>query len=257
MKFTVRAWRQPDAAHLGHFESNDVSDITPEMSFLEMLDKLNDDLIRAGKEPFAFDSDCREGICGTCSLMVNGRAHGREHGCTVCEIRMRAFKDGEVLTVEPFRARPFPVVRDLIADRSAFDRIIQAGGYVSVGTGSVPEANATPISKADADRAMDAAQCIGCGACVAQCPNAAAMLFTGAKLAHLSSLPQGRVEWKTRVLSMVSAMDEAGFGNCSNHGECQAACPKELSLTYIAQMNRQFLFSALSIKRVKGVLEKP
>lgn len=257
MKFTVRAWRQDRAGSEGHFETHEVADITPDMSFLEMLDKLNEDLIKTGSKPFAFDSDCREGICGTCSLMVNGRAHGHQHGCTVCELRMRSFKDGAVLTVEPFRARPFPVVRDLIADRSIFDRIIQAGGYVSVGTGSVPEAAATPISKADADRAMDAAQCIGCGACVAQCPNGAAMLFTGAKLAHLFSLPQGRVEYKDRVLSMVGVMDDAGFGNCSNHGECQAACPKDIKLNYIAQMNRQFLFSALSIKRVKGVREKP
>ena len=261
MKFTVRAWRQKHSRDAGHFETHEVSDIGPDMSFPEMLDKLNEDLLRGGKEPLAFDSDCREGICGTCSLMVNGRAHGHQHGSTVCELRMRSFTDGQLITVEPFRARPFPVVKDMIADRSVFDRIIASGGYVNVSTGSAPEANAIPVAKADADAAMDAAQCIGCGACVAQCPNAAAMLFTGAKIAHLSRLPQGKVEWQHRVLAMAGAMDEAGFGNCSNHGECEAVCPKEIKLTNIARMNRQFLFAALSVKwtngRANGAPRKP
>jgi succinate dehydrogenase iron-sulfur subunit len=251
MRFTVRAWRQGGARDPGHFETHEVHDVSPDMSFLEMLDKLNADLIRAGQEPLAFDSDCREGICGTCSLMVNGRAHGHQHGSTVCELRMRSFDDGQTISVEPFRAKPFPLVRDLVADRSAFDRIIAAGGYVAVNTGSAPEANAMPISKNDAERAMDAAQCIGCGACVAQCPNAAAMLFTSGKLAHLTRLPQGRAGRRQRTLAMVAAMDEAGFGNCSNHGECEAVCPKELKLTHIARMNRQFLFAALSTKLAK------
>jgi succinate dehydrogenase / fumarate reductase, iron-sulfur subunit len=255
MRFTVRAWRQQSARDPGHFETYQVDDITPDMSFLEMLDKLNEDLLHSDREPIAFDSDCREGICGTCSLMVNGRAHGHQHGSTVCELRMRSFTDGQLLTVEPFRARPFPAVRDLIADRTAFDRIIAAGGYISASTGAAPDAHAMPISKADADRAMDAAQCIGCGACVAQCPNAAAMLFTGAKLAHLSALPQGKVERRERVLAMVASMDAAGFGNCSNHGECQAACPKGIKLNYIAQMNRQFLFASLAVQRVKAHFE--
>jgi succinate dehydrogenase / fumarate reductase, iron-sulfur subunit len=252
MNFELKVWRQFDNRAPGRFETYHVANIIPEMSFLEMLDRLNDDLIRRGQDPVAFDSDCREGICGTCCIMVNGRAHGKLHGATVCELRMRLFSDGETITVEPFRARPFPIVKDLVIDRSAFDRIVQAGAYISVSTGSAPDANAIPVTKHDAERAMDAAQCIGCGACVASCPNAAAMLFTSAKVAHFSALPQGRVEWRPRILALVEAMDSAGFGNCSNHGECEAVCPKEIKLTTIAQMNRQFLFSSLFTARQKA-----
>ncbi|MCY3023857.1 MAG: succinate dehydrogenase/fumarate reductase iron-sulfur subunit [Planctomycetota bacterium] len=252
MRFTLRVWRQKDARDPGRFETYEVVDVVPDMSFLEVLDKVNEDLIRRGQDAIAFDSDCREGICGTCCIMVDGRAHGRLHGTTVCELRMRAFRDGDTITAEPFRARPFPVVKDLMIDRSIFDTIIQAGGYVSIGTGAASDANAIPVTKEAAERAMDSAQCIGCGACVASCPNAAAMLFTSAKLAHLSTLPQGRVEWRYRVLEMVEAMNSAGFGNCSNHGECEAACPKQIKLTDIAQMNRQFLFSSAFTKREKA-----
>jgi succinate dehydrogenase / fumarate reductase iron-sulfur subunit len=256
MHFTLQVWRQPGPNHPGGFHTYPVRDISPDLSLLEVLDLVNQDLIQRAAEPIAFDSDCREGICGTCCLMVNGRAHGHLHGTTVCELRMRAFTGGQEIVIEPFRARPFPLIKDLMVDRSAFDRIIQAGGYVSVGAGAAPDANALPIAKAEAERAMDAAQCIGCGACVAQCPNGAAMLFTSAKLAHLYALPQGRVEWRERVLSMVTAMDGAGFGNCSNHAECAAACPKEIKMQLIAQMNRQFLFSSLSIQRVKAQLSQ-
>jgi succinate dehydrogenase / fumarate reductase iron-sulfur subunit len=250
MKLTLRVWRQKDSRDKGHFETYSVADVIPEMSFLEMLDQLNEDLVRRGEDAIAFDSDCREGICGTCCIMVNGRAHGRQHGGTICELRMRGFRDGETITVEPFRARPFPVIKDLMIDRSILDTIIQAGGYTSVNTGAAPDANTIAVTKEDAEHAMDSAQCIGCGACVASCPNAAAMLFTSAKIGHLSALPQGRVEWRYRVLDMVEAMERAGFGNCSNHGECQAACPKEIKLTNIAQMNRQFIFSSIFTKRV-------
>jgi succinate dehydrogenase / fumarate reductase iron-sulfur subunit len=256
MDYSLKVWRQAGEGQAGAFHTYQVRDISPDLSLLEVLDQVNQGLLRQRQEPIAFDSDCREGICGTCCLMVNGRAHGHLHGTTVCELRMRAFTPGQTILIEPFRARPFPLIKDLMVDRSAFDRIIQAGGYVSVGAGSAPDANAMPIAKAEAERAMDAAQCIGCGACVAQCPNAAAMLFTSAKLAHLYALPQGRVEWKERVLSMVTAMDGAGFGNCSNHAECAAICPKEIKMQLIAQMNRQFLFSSLSIKRVKAQLSQ-
>ena len=249
MKVTLKIWRQKDAHSPGHFETHEAADVMPEMSFLEMLDAVNEDLLRLGEEAITFDSDCREGICGTCCLMVNGRAHGRQHGCTVCELRMRNFREGETITVEPFRSRCFPVVKDLMIDRSIFDQIIQAGAYVSVNTGAAPDANAIPVTKENAEHAMDAAQCIGCGACVAACPNAAAMLFTSAKIGHLTALPQGRVEWRQRVLALVEAMDRAGFGNCSNHGECEAACPKSIKLTNIAQMNRQFIFSSIFTKR--------
>jgi succinate dehydrogenase / fumarate reductase iron-sulfur subunit len=210
------------------------------MSFLEMLDVVNEDLMTQGEEPIAFDSDCREGICGTCSMVINGKAHGGQHGTTVCQLHMRHFHDGDTIVIEPWRARPFPVLKDLITDRSAFDRIIQAGGFVSVNTGGAADANALPIAKKDADTAMDAAACIGCGACVAACKNASAMLFVSAKVSHLAALPQGRVERERRVLNMVKAMDEAGFGNCTVTGSCEAVCPKEISLDFIARMNREY-----------------
>ncbi len=245
MRFTLRVWRQKDAASPGRFETLEASDVSPDMSFPEMLDRVNEDLVARGLEPVAFDSDCREGICGACGIMVNGRAHGHTPGSTTCELRMRRFADGETLTLEPFRARPFSVIRDLAVDRGALEGILKAGGYVSVNAGSAPDAHAVLVGKEDADRAMDAAQCIGCGACVAACPNAAAMLFGSAKIAHLASLPQGRVEWARRARDMAAAMDEAGFGHCSRHGECEAACPKEIPLGNIARWNRHFLLASL------------
>jgi succinate dehydrogenase / fumarate reductase iron-sulfur subunit len=223
----------------------DAADVSPDMSFLEMLDVVNDDLIRKNQDPIAFDSDCREGICGACGIMVNGVAHGPEPGGTVCQLHMRRFKDGETITIEPWRARAFPVVKDLVVDRSAFDRIIAAGGYVSVNTGSAPEANNIPIARDRAEQAMDVAQCIGCGACVAACKNASAALFTSAKIAHLSLLPQGEVERTRRVVRMVNQMDQEGFGMCSNEGECQAVCPKEISIASIARMNREYMRASL------------
>ena len=222
----------------GSFESHVLDDVSEDSSFLEMLDQLNEQLLKQGNEPIAFDHDCREGICGTCSLTINGYAHGPENSTTTCQLHMRKFNDGETVTIEPFRAKAFPVVRDLIVDRSAFDRIIQSGGFISVRTGSAPDGNSIPISKVDADKAMDAAACIGCGACVASCKNASAMLFTSAKAAHLNLLPQGQAEKDARVLNMVSTMDDSGFGNCRNYGECSAACPKDISLDYIAKLNR-------------------
>jgi succinate dehydrogenase / fumarate reductase iron-sulfur subunit len=246
MNFTLRVWRQSDNSSSGTFAEHTVKDITPDISFLEMLDLLNNDLISRGEEPVAFDSDCREGICGTCCIVINGRPHGHEHGGTVCQLYMRSFRDGDVITMEPLRVRSFPIVRDLVVDRSVLDSIIAAGGYVSVKTGAAPDANAIPILKEDAEEAMDAAQCVGCGACAAICKNAAAMLFVSAKLGHLSRLPQGRVEWKRRVLGMVAAMDKAGFGNCTNEGECEATCPKEIKMGNIARMNLQFLRAALT-----------
>jgi len=245
MNFTLKIWRQKDHSSPGAFVEYTVKDITPDISFLEMLDLLNSDLISRGDEPIAFDSDCREGICGTCCIVINGRPHGHEHGGTVCQLHMRSFRDGDVITIEPLRVRSFPVVRDLVVDRSILDTIIAAGGYVSVKTGGAPDANAIPISKEEAEKAMDVAQCIGCGACAAACKNAAAMLFVSAKLGHLVRLPQGRVEWKRRVLDMVTAMDKAGFGNCSNEAECEATCPKEIKIGNIARMNAQFLRAAL------------
>ncbi len=241
MKFTVKMWRQKNAQSEGHFESVEVKDISPDMSFLDMLDVVNEERIKKGEEPFAFDNDCREGICGTCSLVVNGQPHGANYGCTTCQLHMRMFTDGETITVEPFRSKAFPIVKDCVIDRSAFDRIIQAGGYVNVNTGSAPEAATTPVPKPDADRAFAAAACIGCGACVAACPNASAMLFTSAKIAHLGSLPQGKVEADQRVLALVKQMDKEGFGACTNAGECAAVCPKEVGLDNIARMNRQYL----------------
>ncbi|MBU6335054.1 MAG: succinate dehydrogenase/fumarate reductase iron-sulfur subunit [Chloroflexi bacterium] len=245
MNLTLQVWRQPASAANGRFVTYQVRDVSPDMSFLEMLDVLNQQLILAGDEPIAFDHDCREGICGSCGMVIDGIAHGGQRATTACQLHMRHFKDGDQLTLEPWRASAFPIVKDLVVDRGAFDRIIQAGGYVSVSTGGVPDANAIPVPKESADRAMDAAACIGCGACVAACPNASAMLFTGAKVAHLGVLPQGQVERSRRVLAMVAQMDEEGFGGCTNIGECAAVCPKEIKLDVIAQLNRDLLRASL------------
>jgi succinate dehydrogenase / fumarate reductase iron-sulfur subunit len=222
-----------------------LDDISPDMSFLEMLDVLNEQLLKKGEETVAFDHDCREGICGSCSMMINGLAHGPERGTTTCQLHMRSFADGDAIYIEPWRAKAFPVVKDLVCDRSAFDRLIQAGGFVGVNTGGAPDGNALPIPKVDAERAMDAAECIGCGACVAACPNASAMLFLSAKVGHLGALPQGQAERKTRVRAMVSQHDREGFGHCTNISECEAACPKEISVEFIAQLNRDFIASAI------------
>ena len=240
MNLTLKVWRQKDANSEGALATYQANDVLTDMSFLEMLDVVNEGLIAKGEEPIAFDSDCREGICGTCSMMINGLTHGGKPGTTVCQLHMRHFKDGDVIVIEPWRARAFPIIKDLVADRSAFDRIIQSGGFISVNTGGTPDANALPIGKVDADHAMDAAACIGCGACVAACKNASAMLFVSAKVSHLASLPQGKPDRERRVLSMVKTMDEAGFGNCTVTGSCEAVCPKEISLNFIAQMNREY-----------------
>lgn len=245
MNLTLHVWRQKDATDAGRMVEYAVEDFSPDMSFLEMLDRVNDGLIAKGEEPIAFDHDCREGICGSCGLMVNGLAHGPGHGRTTCQLYLREFRDGEHLWIEPWRATAFPVIKDLVVDRSAFDRIIQAGGYISVNTGGAPDGNAVLIPRVDAERSMDAAACIGCGACVAACKNASAMLFVGAKLAHLNTLPQGQLEKTHRVLAMVARMDEEGFGNCSNHGECSAACPKEIPLEVIARMNRDHVVASV------------
>lgn len=233
-------WRQASATSRGKMETYEAKDVSPDMSFLEMLDVVNEDLIKADKDPIAFEHDCREGICGSCGLMINGVAHGPDAGTTVCQLHMRSFKDGETLYIEPWRARAFPVIKDLVVDRASFDRIAAAGGYISVNTGQGPDGNAIPIPKVLADYAMDAAACIGCGACVAQCKNASAALFTSAKVAHLAVLPQGNVERAERVVKMVAKMDEEGFGSCSNEGECEAVCPKEIKMTNISHMNREF-----------------
>ena len=240
MNFTLKLWRQKNASDAGHFETCQAVGVIPDMSFLEMLDVVNEGLIAEGREPIAFDSDCREGICGTCSLVINGIPHGGHKGTTVCQLHMRHFQDGDTITIEPWRARAFPILRDLVSDRTAFDKIIQAGGFVSVNTGGTPDANALPVPKTDADLAMDAAACIGCGACVAACKNASAMLFVAAKISHLSLLPQGKPERERRALNMVRAMDEAGFGSCTVTGACEAVCPKEVSLSFIARMNREY-----------------
>ena len=237
---SLEIWRQKDSLTSGVFETYSLQKISTDMSFLEMLDVLNEQLTREGKEPVAFDHDCREGICGMCGAVVNGIAHGPEPETTLCQLHMRHFKSGDTIVIEPFRSRTFPLVKDLIIDRSGFDRIIQAGGYVSVNTGGTPDANGIPIPSATAELAMDAAACIGCGACVASCPNGAAMLFTGAKIAQLSLLPQGQKERKERALSMVTAMDNEGFGNCTNERECEAVCPKGISIRNIARMNREY-----------------
>ncbi len=246
MRLTLHVWRQKSTDAPGRLVPYEAQDISPDMSFLEMLDVVNEGLIGRGEEPIAFDHDCREGICGMCSLNINGVPHGPERGTTTCQLHMRHFKDGDDITIEPWRARPFPVVRDLCVDRSSFDRIIQAGGYVSVNTGGAPDANALPVAKKDADTAFDAASCIGCGACVAGCKNGSAMLFTAAKVSHLALLPQGSPERHGRVLAMVAAMDKEGFGNCTNQYECQAVCPKEISVRFIAKMNRDFLRASLA-----------
>ncbi len=246
MNIHLRVWRQAGPDATGRFEIYTAENVSPDMSFLEMLDLVNEQLIRRNVEPVAFDSDCREGICGSCGFLVNGRPHGPEPGTTVCQLHMRKFRDGDTVTLEPWRANAFPVVRDLVVNRSAFDRIIQAGGYTSVNVGGAPDANALPIPRPDAEAAFDAAQCIGCGACVAACKNASAALFTSAKIAHLAHLPQGQVERKSRVLNMVGRMDAEGFGSCSNEGECEAVCPKGISLSNIAAMNREFWRALLS-----------
>jgi len=241
MKITLHVWRQKDAHSSGALETHVVDDVSPHMSLLEMLDVLNDRLTTSGREPLAFESDCREGICGQCSLVINGQAHGPDHQTSTCQLHMRRFADGDSLTLEPFRASAFPVIKDLVVDRSAFDRIIASGGFVSSNTGAAREANTILVPKDDAESAMDAAACIGCGACVAACPNASAMLFVAAKVSHLSLLPQGKPERERRVLAMVQTMDREGFGNCTNHFECGAACPKGISVANIARMNREFL----------------
>jgi len=243
---TLQIWRQKNSDAPGDFESHTLKNISTAMSFLEMLDLLNENLTLQGKEPVAFDHDCREGICGTCGAMVNGIAHGPQPETTLCQLHMRHFNNGDTLIIEPFRSRAFPVKRDLVIDRSALDRIIQAGGYVSINTGGAPEANTIAIPSPTAELAMDAAACIGCGACVASCPNGSAMLFTGAKISQLSLLPQGQPERKERAMAMVLAMDKEGFGNCTNERECEAVCPKAISIRHIARMNREYLSASFS-----------
>jgi len=245
MKITIQVWRQNDSNSVGKFVSYPVEHVSEDMSFFEMLDMLNNNLIREGKVPIAFDHDCREGICGSCGVMINGRAHGPLRGVTSCQLHMRSFNDGETLVVEPWRANSFPVIRDLVVDRSSFDRIMESGGYVSVSTGGVPDANAIPVLKNDADLAFDAAACIGCGACVAACKNSSAMLFVGAKVTQYTLLPQGQVERRGRVTNMVAQMDVEGFGNCTNTSACEVECPKEISVQNIACLNREFLKASL------------
>lgn len=248
MNLTLRVWRQKNQGTAGQFVTYEAKDISEDMSFLEMLDVVNEGLIHRGEEQIAFDHDCREGICGMCSLVINGTPHGPLPATTTCQLHMRFYKDGDTITIEPWRASAFPVIKDLVTDRSAFDRIIQSGGYVSVSTGGAPDGNALPIPKEDADVAFDAAACIGCGACVAACKNGSAMLFVGAKISHLSLLPQGKVEENRRVLNMVGQMDAEGFGNCTNIGSCEAACPKEITLDNIARMNRLYAKALLKSK---------
>lgn len=244
MRFTLNIWRQKDRTAPGRIETYLIDGISGDMSFLEMIDQLNEKLILDGKEPIAFDHDCREGICGSCSMVIDGRAHGPERGATTCQLHMRSFQDGDTITIEPWRAKAFPVIKDLIVDRTAFDRLIESGGYVSVNTGGAPDGNCLPITLPDQDRAMSAAECIGCGACVAACPNASAMLFLSAKVGHLGSLPQGKVEQNDRVRKMVGQHDREGFGHCTNIGECEAACPKTIGTHYIASLHRDYMVSA-------------
>jgi succinate dehydrogenase / fumarate reductase, iron-sulfur subunit len=246
MHFTLKIWRQKNQKDAGHFETYNVQNISPDASFLEMLDVLNNQLVLQEKDPVAFDHDCREGICGSCGLMINGRAHGPGRKQATCDVRMRTFDDGQTLTVEPWRAHPFPVIKDLVVDRIALDRIMQAGGYISVRTGGAPDANSTPVTKANAEESMDAAACIGCGACVAACPNSSAMLFVAAKVSQFALLPQGQIERKERVQKMVMQMDKEGFGNCSNNYACEAECPKGILVTHIARLNREFLLAKLA-----------
>jgi len=244
MNLTLKVWRQKSGSSEGQFVTYEARDVMEDMSFLEMLDVVNEGLLERGEEPIAFDSDCREGICGMCSLVINGIAHGGHRGTATCQLHMRHFKDGETITIEPWRAKAFPVVKDLVINRAAFDRIIAAGGFISASTGGAPDGNAIPIGKDDQETAMDAAACIGCGACVAACKNASAMLFVSAKVSHLALLPQGKIERERRVLSMVRQMDAEGFGNCTVTGSCEAVCPKEISLNFISLMNREY-FKAL------------
>jgi succinate dehydrogenase / fumarate reductase iron-sulfur subunit len=246
MNLTLKVWRQKNAGASGCFETHEARDVLPDMSFLELLDVVNEGLIARGQEPIAFDSDCREGICGMCSLVINGIPHGGHRGTAACQLHLRHFHDRQTITIEPWRARAFPIIRDLITDRSAFDRIIQAGGFVSVNTGGAPEANSLPVPKTEAELSMDAAACIGCGACVAACKNASAMLFVAAKVSHLNLLPQGKAEKERRVLHMVRQMDAEKFGNCTVTGSCEAVCPKEISLSFIAKMNRDYGLSILT-----------
>jgi len=247
MRFNLHIWRQKDRHDSGRMEIFPAENVSPDMSFLEMLDEVNESIIKQGHDPIAFDHDCREGICGSCAMTINGMPHGPERGTTACQLHMRKFRDGEEIYIEPWRARAFPVVKDLVTDRSAFDRIIQAGGFVSVNTGGTPDGNTIPIAKENQERAMDAAACIGCGACVAACKNASAMLFVSAKVAHLGSLPQGQAERRDRVLSMVAQHDAEGFGHCTNQYECEAACPKSIGVQFIAQLNRDFIRGALKV----------
>lgn len=255
MKLVLHVWRQRSPKDSGHFERYVCERVSEHMSFLEMLDVLNEELLAKGQDPIAFDHDCREGICGSCGMMINGVAHGPESQTTVCQLHMRHFKDGDELVIEPWRARAFPVIKDLAVDRGAFDRIVQAGGYISVRTGSAAEANQVLVPKSAADQAMDAAACIACGACVAACPNASASLFTSAKLAHLNLLPQGQPERQQRALRMVRQMDAEGFGHCTNHNECEAVCPKGISVEFIARMNRDYYKAAIGARPPKAVEE--
>ncbi|MHC1776767.1 MAG: succinate dehydrogenase/fumarate reductase iron-sulfur subunit [Lentimicrobium sp.] len=251
MNLTLKIWRQKNATSKGRFVTYKVNDISASSSFLEMMDVLNESLVMKGEDPVAFDHDCREGICGACSMYINGHPHGPDKAVTTCQLHMRKFSDGETIVIEPWRARPFPVLKDLIVDRSAFDKIIQAGGYISVNTGGIPDANAIPIPKVKADLSMDAAACIGCGACVAACKNASAMLFVSAKVSQFALLPQGRIEAAERVQAMVAEMDKLGFGNCTNTGACEAECPKEISISNIARMNREFFSAKIGAPTVK------
>ena len=245
MNLTLKVWRQKNRGAEGRFETYQAQGVLEDMSFLEMLDVVNEGLLERGQEPIAFDSDCREGICGMCSLVINGIPHGGHRGTATCQLHMRHFNDGQTITIEPWRAKAFPIVKDLVTNRSALDRIIQAGGFISVNTGGAPDGNAIPVSKPVAEKAMDAAACIGCGACVAVCKNASAMLFVAAKVSHLNLLPQGKAEKDARALSMVTQMDEEGFGNCTVTGSCEAVCPKEISLSFIAKLNRDYGLAAL------------